>query len=153
MPPTFSFLEPTAAAALQARLAALTPTTPRHWGTMNAHQMLVHCADQVRVSTGAKPLTSLRIPRFLRPVLKWLVVKPQGFKRNMRTMKELDANADMTLLTDFSTDRTALLALLHPAGYAEQAGIEHPLFGYLPIDEFGRLTWQHLDHHLRQFGV
>lgn len=148
-----SFLEPATYAAIGARLAALTPTTPREWGTMSAHQMLVHCADQVRVSTGQKPLTSLRIPRLLRPLLKWLFVRPGGFKKNMRTMKELDANAAMTAPTEFAADRAALLALLDPAAYAGQTGVDHPLFGYLPTAEFGRLTWLHLDHHLRQFGV
>lgn len=148
-----SFLASPASAALAERLAALTPTTARQWGTMSAHQVLVHCADQVRVSIGVKPLTSLRIPRWLRPLLKWVVVRPGGFKKNMRTMKELDPAAAMTPLTEFDADRAALLALLDPARYAGQAGVDHPLFGYLPADEFGRLTWQHLDHHLRQFGV
>ena len=67
---TPSFLAPAAHAALGTRLAALSPDSPRQWGTMSAHQMLVHCADQVRVSTGLKPLTSLRIPRLLRLLLK-----------------------------------------------------------------------------------
>ncbi|MBC7447453.1 MAG: DUF1569 domain-containing protein [Hymenobacteraceae bacterium] len=149
-----SFLDPATFTALSMRLEALTPNTPRQWGTMSAHQMLVHCADQVRVSTGRKPLTSLRIPRFLRPFLKWLfITRTNGFKKNMRTMKELDANAAMTTLANFAADRFTLLALLDPAAYAGQAGVDHPLFGYLPTAEFGRITWQHLDHHLRQFGV
>ncbi|TPW11975.1 MAG: hypothetical protein FD129_1557, partial [bacterium] len=29
----------------------------------------------------------------------------------------------------------------------------HPFFGNLNIDEWGRLSWKHLDHHLRQFGA
>ncbi len=149
---TPSFLAAPVYHELTTRLGALTPATPRQWGSMSAHQMLVHCADQVRVSTGRKPLTSLRVPRLLRPLLKWLFVKPEGFKKNMRTMKELDPNAAMTAPTEFNADRAALLALLDPAAYAGQAGVDHPLFGYLPADEFGRLTWQHLDHHLRQFG-
>ena len=149
-----SFLASPAYAALVGRLAALTPATPRQWGSMSAHQMLVHCADQVRVSTGLKPLTSLRIPRLFRPLIKWLfVTRPKGFKQNMPTMKELDANAGMTILTDFAADRAELLSLLDPKRYAGQTGVDPPLFGYLPADEFGRLTWQHLDHHLRQFGV
>lgn len=154
MQPAASFLDPAAQTTLRARIAALTPTTPRQWGTMTAHQMLVHCADQIRVSTGLRPLTSLRIPRFLRPLMKWLfVTRPGGFKRNMRTMKELDANAAMSKPTEFAADRAALLALLDPARYDGHAGVDHPLFGYLPREEFGRLTASHLDHHLRQFGV
>ncbi len=155
MLPPASFLDPISQAALRARLDALTPTTTRHWGTMTAHQMLVHCADQIRVSTGLRPLTSVRIPRLLRPLVKWFFITRGGgsFKPNMRTMKELDANAAMSKPTEFAADRAALVALLDPARYAGQAGIDHPLFGYLPLAEFGRLTASHLDHHLRQFGL
>ncbi len=151
---TPSFLNPTDHAALLTRIAQLTPETPRQWGTMSAHQMLVHCTDQIRVSTGLKPLKSLSIPKFLRPLMKWFfITRTDGFKPNMRTMKELDANAAMTTPTEFTADRAALLALLDPARYATTPGVDHPLFGYLPSAEFGNITWKHLDHHLRQFGV
>jgi hypothetical protein len=149
-----SFLDPAAQAQLLARLATLTPDTPRQWGTMSAQQMIVHCADQIRISTGIKPLKSIYIPPFLRPLMKWFfITRTNGFKKNMRTMKELDANAGLTALTDFEHDRANLIALLAPKRFEGSAGFEHPLFGYLPIADFGRLTWQHLDHHLRQFGV
>jgi Protein of unknown function (DUF1569) len=151
---TPSFLAPTDHAALLSRIAALTPDTPRQWGTMTAHQMLVHCADQVRVSTGRRPLKSLSIPRFLRPLMKWFfITRTDGFKPNMRTMKELDANVDMTKPTEFIADRAALLELLDPSQYADKKGVDHPLFGYMSLPEFGNITWKHLDHHLRQFGV
>ena len=29
----------------------------------------------------------------------------------------------------------------------------HPFFGELSLEEWGRLQWKHLDHHLRQFSV
>ncbi len=30
---------------------------------------------------------------------------------------------------------------------------KHPLFGPLSGEEWGALSWKHLDYHLRQFGV
>ncbi len=70
----------------------------------------------------------------------------------MQTMKELDANAGMTPPTTFEADRQTLLDLLDPAKYS-LSGVEHPVFGHLSRKEFGEVTWKHLDHHLRQFGV
>ena len=151
MPP--SFLEPTAHAALAARFDSLRPDSPRQWGTMSAGQVLVHCADQLRVSRGEKPVTSVRIPGFLKPVVKWLVVTRQKeFKPGMRTLREMDANAGMTTPTTFAQDRQTLLQLLNPATYGAD-GVEHPVFGRLTRQEFGEITYKHLDYHLRQFGA
>ena len=148
-----NFLEPHVNAALVARFHALTPDAPRHWGRMTAGQMLVHCADQLRVSRGEKPVTSTRIPGWLKPVAKWFfVTRLKEFKPNMKTLPELDAHGGMTPPTTFAADRAALLSLLEPGRYSP-AGVEHPLFGHLSAPEFGEITWKHLDHHLRQFGV
>ena len=147
-----SFLDPTAHANLTTRIGRLSPETPRQWGTMTAQQMLVHCADQLRVSRGEKSVTSVRIPGFLKPLVKWLVVtRLKEFKPGMRTLKELDANAGMTPLTSFAADRDALVALINPTAYSP-SGVEHPVFGRLSAPEFGEVTWKHLDYHLRQFG-
>ena len=120
---------------------------------MSAGQMLVHCADQLRVSRGEKPVTSVRVPGLLRPLLKWFfITRLKQFKPNMKTMYELDAKGGMTPPVSFATDHATLIRLLSPAGYSP-GGINHPLFGRLSAQEFGEITWKHLDHHLRQFGV
>jgi hypothetical protein len=31
--------------------------------------------------------------------------------------------------------------------------LTHPAFGNLTTKQWGRSTWMHMDHHLRQFGV
>lgn len=148
-----NFLEPQANKVLIRRLFTLMPDATRRWGTMTAGQMLVHCADQLRVSRGEKPVTSLRVPFFLKPALKWFfVTRLREFKRNMKTLPELDAKARMTPPVSFATDHATLLRLLNPASYPA-GGIEHPLFGHLSAEEFGEITWKHLDHHLRQFGA
>ena len=30
---------------------------------------------------------------------------------------------------------------------------DHPIFGNFSTDQWGRMQYKHLDHHLRQFGV
>jgi len=148
-----NFLEPTANAALISRLFTLMPDAHCRWGTMTVGQMLAHCADQLRVSRGEKPVTSLRVPGLLKPLLKWyFVTRLQKFKPNMKTMHELDAKGGMTPPVNFATDHATLLRLLSPASY-RPSGVDHPLFGHLSAQEFGEITWKHLDHHLRQFGV
>ena len=148
-----NFLVPTDNPALVARIQALHPDSLRQWGKMTAAQMVVHCADQLRVSRGDKPVTSMRIPSFLKPLVKWLLVsRLKQFKPGMRTMKELDSETGMTAPTTFEEDRAALLALLEPSQYRSE-GVNHPVFGPLTAQEFGEVTWKHVDHHLRQFAV
>jgi hypothetical protein len=148
-----NFLDPSANKALISRFFTLMPDTQRRWGTMTAGQMLVHCADQLRVSRGEKPVTSLRVPGLLKPLLKWyFVTRLKEFKPNMKTMYELDAKGGMTPPTSFATDHATLIGLLAPTQYS-RTGVDHPLFGHLSAQEFGEISWKHLDHHLRQFGV
>ncbi|MGI4874014.1 MAG: DUF1569 domain-containing protein [Janthinobacterium lividum] len=148
-----NFLDPAANKALISRLFQLMPDTKRRWGTMTPGQMLVHCADQLRVSRGEKRVTSVRVPGLFRPLLKWyFVTRVKEFKRGMKTLPELDARLGMTPPVSFATDHATLLSLLAPARYPA-GGLHHPLFGYLSAQEFGEITWKHLDHHLRQFGV
>jgi len=148
-----NFMEPTTNAALISRLFTLMPDTPRRWGTMTVGQMLVHCTDQLRVSLGEKPVLSVRVPGFLKPVLKWLFLRRLAhLKPNMKTLPELDAQRGMTPPTTFAADHATLLAYLRPERHAT-SGVQHPLFGHLSAQEFGEITWKHLDHHLRQFGA
>ena len=150
---TGNFLTAYDISRLVARVQALQPDSPRQWGKMNAGQMLVHCTDQLRVSRGDKPVTSVRIPGLFKPLVKWLVVtRLKEFKPGMRTMRELDSEAGMTSPTTFEADKAALINLLAPANYPP-GGVKHPLFGHLSAQELGEVTWKHLDHHLRQFGA
>lgn len=148
-----SFLAPSDNSILVVRIQALKPISPRQWGKMTASQMIVHCTDQLRVSRGDKAVTSIQIPNFLKPFVKWLLVsRMKEFKPGMRTLIELDSKFGMTSPTTFEADRATLLDLLRIDRYSPN-GVEHPVFGHLAAQEFGEITWRHLDHHLRQFGV
>ena len=151
MPPT-NIAHPDGHAAVRDRILSLAADTPPLWGTMTAGTMLVHCADQVRVCTGDKPVT-LNVPSFLKPVL-WLIVMRliRRFPRNMKTLPELDPAATMTPPVNFDDDRHTLLAELDPARHPPDRRYPHPLFGTLTRTRFGEVAGKHLDHHLRQFG-
>ena len=148
-----NFLTASDNAALRARIQKLRPDSARQWGKMTAGQMVVHCTDQLRVSRGEKAVPSTRIPGFIKPLVKWwLVSRMKAFKPGMRTLKELDSEAGMPPPTTFEADRALLVGLLERDKYGPQ-GVEHPVFGHMTAQEFGEITWKHLDHHLRQFGV
>ncbi|MCP3915760.1 MAG: DUF1569 domain-containing protein [bacterium] len=56
--------------------------------------------------------------------------------------------------SDFGRARDRLLELVEQYGeHGVQTREPHPFFGPLTSEEWSRLMWKHLDHHLRQFGV
>lgn len=136
-------------AAIVTRLRALTPTTQPLWGTLTAPRLLCHLADQLRVGLGdlqARPRGSFAT----RTLLKWVVVyttmrAPPG---RVQTLPEMLT----TTPTTWEADLRACEQLVERLATATSTP-PHPAFGALSPSGWGRLTWKHLDHHLRQFGV
>lgn len=135
--------------AIRERLASITPTQSRKWGVMSIHPMLCHLADQMRVALGEIPVHSkpnLAGQTLLRFLVIHTGVKPPPGKiktaPEMLTTKPGQWDADLATCHRL-VEQIATADRLHP----------HPFFGNLSVDEWGKLTWKHLDHHLRQFGA
>jgi hypothetical protein len=66
--------------------------------------------------------------------------------------QEMDKDRQGSHTSNFAADMVLLRERLKTL---EQQTVlqSHPFFGQMSRTEWGRLTWKHLDHHLRQFGV
>jgi hypothetical protein len=140
---------------IKTRLNKLTPSSQRLWGSMSINQMLVHCAEQVRICIGDLPIRPRggKLTQFL---LKWIGLNiPLKMPKNLKTIAELDPNKQyMTKPTEFGKDYKTLIDLYEKLlNMPENQHFEHPVFGVLTKNEAIKLTNIHLDHHLRQFGV
>ncbi|MCB9896789.1 MAG: DUF1569 domain-containing protein [Planctomycetes bacterium] len=138
--------------ALLARLDALRPDTPRQWGTMTPAQALAHLVPPLEVAVGERTLPRSLIGVFLgRLVLKRaLSDKPWG--HGMPT----DASFVVSDERDFESERERVALLLERFGTGGPSGITqgaHPFFGRMTPEQWDRLQWKHVDHHLRQFGA
>jgi hypothetical protein len=140
------------AEALIARVLRLAPEQKPLWGRMNPVQMLAHSRAPLRVATGQQQLKRNLIGFLFGGLAKRSLLKPTPFGRNLPTDKSFlffDAN-------DFEKERDALIGEIRSFQAGGPAGLTpdpHPFFGRLTADEWDRLQWKHLDHHLRQFGV
>lgn len=138
-----------------ARINKLTPASQRLWGKMNVNQMICHVSDPIRGSLGIRtyqPAGNI----LYRTVFKWLFLYVMSFPKGAPTDPEFNQlTGTGTPVTDFSSDHKTLLALLRQLHAKDKHAdlVAHPLFGKLTPWEWGRITYQHLDHHLRQFGV
>lgn len=141
--------------SLVERLAALTPATPRQWGTMTPHEMLCHLGDAcemvLRVRPRIRPVTVRA-----RPFFKWLALwTPIRGPRGVQTNPEQDPRLGGTRPSGFESDRQRVVAALRGIATADPATVEraHGMLGVMSLRDWQRWAYKHTDHHLRQFGV
>jgi hypothetical protein len=137
--------------AIARRLETLQPSSPRQWGKMNPSQMMAHCAAALEVACGDRRKPQAFIGRVLAPFVRKSVLGEKPFGRNSPT----DPDFIITDDRDFDAERQRLTGLLErfcERGSAGADGQVHSFFGRMNGDEWGRLMYKHLDHHLRQFG-
>jgi len=138
--------------ALMQRLGRLQPTSPRQWGKMNAAQMLAHCAVALEVAVGDKTKKQALLGRVLGPFVKSRVLGDRPMSKNAPTDPDFRIADDR----DFAKERQRVTTLVERfAGQGPSAadGRVHSFFGRLTADEWSRLMYKHLDHHLRQFSA
>jgi Protein of unknown function (DUF1569) len=146
-----SLFEPNAIADLEGRLSKLTASTIPQWGKMNAPQMLNHCSAQMEIILGDKPLKSNFLLRLFGKIIKKNILKGKPTKKNSPTAKELlPIN-----VKDFETEKAKIVTLMHRMKQIEASleGKDHPFFGIMTSEEYGKTTWNHIDYHFEQFGI
>ena len=136
-----------------ARISRLSPDTRPLWGKMNVTQMVAHCQVPMQVALGERKLKRGLIGLLFGGMAKRRMVGEIPFRRNLPTDPNYIIPDDGR---DFALEQERLMELVErfaksgPAGLTKEA---HPFFGKMTVEEWDILSWKHLDHHLRQFGV
>jgi uncharacterized protein DUF1569 len=135
------------------RLVQLRPESERQWGKMNPAQMLAHCSATMGMAMGKVTPPRILIGRLLGPLAKKsLIVNGTPMRRNSMTEK----SCLVTDERDFLVERQGLRESMDRfATGGPGVCTKHPHFFFGPLTpvEWAVLMYQHLDHHLRQFGV
>lgn len=139
---------------VKARLGQLEPHSERLWGTMTAAQMLAHCSVSMQWAVGEVVPERGALPaRLMGRLIKPLVVRNDDpMRKNSPTAKSLIVAGER----DLGTERNRLSGLIDrfaAGGPAACTRNPHSFFGKMTPEEWAILTYKHLDHHLRQFGV
>ena len=142
-----------AAQEVKERVARLQPDSARQWGTMNPAQAVAHCAASMEWAVGDRVPPRMGLASILGRIIKSKVLGDDApFRRNAPTARELMVPDER----DLSAERARLCGLIDRFTAAGPKGCTanpHNFFGRLTPDEWAILTYKHLDHHLRQFGV
>jgi len=136
---------------LLGRLKTLSPGAPRQWGKMTAAQMLAHCSVALEAGTGDKPRRQQLIGKIFGPFVRNGLLGDKPFSKGSPT----DPTFVVRDERDFAGERARLAGLVERfcERGREHAGRQtHSFFGRMSGDEWGRLMYKHIDHHLRQFG-
>lgn len=134
---------------IKQRFQALTPESTPTWGKMNVGQMVTHCQFPLKVALSDKPRKRTWNPLPL--LFKKSLYSDKPWRKNLPTAPQ----AKIVDQRDFSTEREKLISMVD-AFYEKRTQTEwqtHPLFGDFTHEQWGKLEYKHLDHHLGQFGV
>ena len=148
-----NLFEPAAFNEITDRTAKLRPDSERQWGKMSVAQMLAHCSAAIEMAEGKVTPPRILLGRLLGPLAKKsLIVNGEPMRRNAMTEK----SALVTDERDFMVERLRLRESIDRfASGGPGICTKHPHFFFGPLTpvEWAVLMYQHLDHHLRQFGV
>ncbi len=134
------------------RLGKLTPESRPLWGKMTVSQMLAHCQKPIDVLTGKLQLKGGLLGFLFGKMAKNNFLKSLGFSKNSPTHPLFKIKGE----PDFETEKQLLISqvtLLGQLGDESVAIDKHPFFGPMTNEEWGKLMYIHLDHHLKQFNV
>jgi hypothetical protein len=148
-----NLFEAAAAEEVKERMARLRPDSERQWGKMNPAQTLAHCSAAMEMALGDRTPPRILIGRLLgRFAKKSMILNEKPMPRNVGTDKSLVVSDKR----DFVVERQRLREFIDRfAAGGPRSCTSHPhfFFGPLTPEEWAALMYQHLDHHLRQFGV
>jgi hypothetical protein len=134
------------------RIDHLTVNSKAIWGKMNVAQMMAHCQQPIRVAFGLSESGRTLIGRLFGNIVKKQLLSDRPWRKSLPTDKTF-VIADSR---DFEKEKENLKKLVRKFSTDGPGALSkrpHPFFGKMSEEEWGRMSWKHLDHHLQQFGV
>jgi Protein of unknown function (DUF1569) len=134
------------------RINKLNSKSGSEWGKMNVSQMLAHAQVPLQVAFGEVILKRGILGILFGKIAKKKLTGDQNFKKSMPTDKSFVVSDSR----NFEEEKDKLIKLVQRfvnEGTAAITKDPHPFFGEMTTEEWDKLQWKHLDHHLRQFGV
>ncbi len=132
------------------RIKSLTPSSKAIWGKMSVDQMMKHTNDAMLVAFGEKTLKINFLMRFLGRMMKNKVFNSE-FQKNSPTAPEFMYKENF----NFETVQKELIHNFSrfASGHDSIKVTDHPFWGKMSFEDWNKLTWNHMDHHLKQFGA
>ncbi len=136
--------------AMITRINKLSSETKAVWGKMTVDQMLKHTNEALIVAFGENTIKVNFLMRLLGKMMKNKVFNAE-FRKNSPTAPEFIFKENY----DFEVAKKELIANYSrfAKGHESIKITNHPFWGKMTFEDWDKLMWNHVDHHLRQFGV
>ena len=136
-----------------ARIENLNETSSAQWGKMNVSQMLSHCQKPLEVANGNLQLNSKIgvLKKFMFKLFKPLMYNDKTWQKNLATVTEFK----ITETKEFDQEKEKLVTVINEFSNNKDKSNwpKHPFFGEFNTEQWGKMQYKHLDHHLNQFDV
>ena len=147
-----TLFNPVTNAEIVSRIQKLTPSSKPKWGKMKVEQMLAHLYLSLQVNFGEIELKRGLLGIFFRGISRRILLGKKPFPKHLPTDKKLLAKE----VSDFSSEKHKIEGMVKmylergPQGLSKNP---HNILGKITPEESAFISYKHLDHHLRQFGV
>ena len=144
-------LQPKEYDAFLERLGKLSPASRALWGKTDVAQMLAHVATFLEIASSDEKVTRMWLGRIFGPSGKRHILTT-GIPKNSPTIPSIKVSGQR----DFRREKERALRGLerfYKGGEAGDTRQPHQFWGRLTPNEWARLQYVHLDHHVTQFGV
>ncbi len=145
-----SLFDETTQNEIETRIKSLSSGSSPSWGKMDVSQMLFHCQFPLKIALQKehpklKPslLAKLFFKKSLYSDKPWAKNLPTHSKLKVVDQKEFEVEQKglLELVTEFSNQKN------------KTDWDPHPMFGKFTTEQWGKMQYKHLDHHLQQFNV
>ncbi len=134
------------------RIDTLENTMKPQWGKMNTSQMLAHCQEPLKIALGVtEEVKEPLIKKMIMSLFKKKLYDDSEWKRNLPTTDQFRITDER----DFKEEKEKLISLISAFYNSkdQRKWPKHPVFGKLTKEQWGKMQYKHLNHHLSQFGV
>ncbi len=135
------------------RIEKLKPASKAQWGKMNAAKMLAHLDLSFQANFGEIVLNrDLLLSTVLKPLSKRILLGEKPFWKNMPTDKKLIPKEPL----DFFAEQQKVIEMIKKyvtSGPEIISKNPHNILGKITPEQSASISYKHVDHHLRQFGI
>jgi hypothetical protein len=135
------------------RIDKISPASKALWGKMNVNQSLRHMSMSLQIPIGELDPTVANVPKMPKWLLKFFLLNANPPKGGAETFKEINTVANNINPTNTEEEKRALKDMVTRFTSASNLIPENKLVGKFTRDNWGKLNYNHLNHHLSQFGA
>lgn len=149
-----SLFDSSAHSEIVSRIENLKASSTPSWGKMSVGQMCTHCQMPLEVALEKRTLSGEK-PGFMKRLVfklyKPLMYNDKPWSKSLPTVRDFVVREDKEVETE-KAKLVDLVAAFHGHKEAKEWPA-HPMFGKFTHEQWGKMQYKHLDHHLNQFNV